>query len=162
MASVMMFNRSEAPARPEVDSYTPPSGESHSQKLRRTGQRDFAFDGVEVCSSTSHSPGPSLWYEINLYRKNSGHLVVDVRFFSKSDAMRDRFHIFEADGFDEVASVLEAYEPANDIEPDINPEDQDMPPAVFVLKAAVLRIRIDEARRQFRDLVGDVLHQLDV
>ena len=158
MASVMLFNRAEAP-KPE---HEPAAPEAHMQRLRRTGKRDYAFEGLEICSSTSHSPGPALWYEINLYRKPIGQYVIDVRFFSKSDAMRDRFHVFEADGLDEVASVLEDYEPGSDVEPDFDPTDADMPHAMFVLKTAVLRIRIDEARRQFRDLVGDILHQLDV
>ena len=158
MASVMLFNRTElrqeAPAQP--------SPEAPMQRLRRTGKRDYAFAGIEICSSTSHGPGPSLWYEINLFRKPAGPYVVDVRFYSKSETMRDRFRVFEAESLDEVASVLEGYEPGYDVEADFNPEDSDMPDAVFVLKAAMLRIRIDEARRQFRDLVGDVLHQLDV
>jgi hypothetical protein len=158
MASVMLFSRAEA--RQEVQVEAAP--ENTTQRLRRSGKRDYAFTGLEICSSTSHGPGPSLWYEINLYRKPTGPYVVDVRFFSKSESMRDRFHAFDADSLDDVASVLESYEPAFDIEPDVNPEDSDMPHALFVLKAAMLRIRIDEARRQFRDLVGDVLHQLDV
>jgi hypothetical protein len=158
MASVMLFNRTET--RQEVE--PEPTPEIPMQRLRRTGKRDYAFVGYEICSSTSHGPGPSLWYEINLYRKPAGPYVVDVRFFSKMETMRDRFQVFDADSLDEIASVLEAYEPSFDIEPDINPEDADMPHAVFVLKAAMLRIRIDEARRQFRDLVGDILHQLDV
>jgi hypothetical protein len=158
MASVMLLNRAET-LKPDNE---PAAPETPRQRLRRTGKRDYAFEGLEICSSTSHSPGPALWYEINLYRKPIGHYVVDVRFFSKSDAMRDRFHVFEADSLEEVASVLEAYEPGFDIEPDIDPQDADLPHALFVLKAAVLRIRIDEARRQFRDLVGDILHQLDI
>jgi len=158
MASVMLFNRAEI--RQEVE--PEPTPEHQMQRLRRTGKRDYAFTGFEICSSTSHSPGPSLWYEINLFRKPAGPYVVDIRFFSKSESMRDRFNVFDADSLDEVASVLENYDPAFDIEPDVNPEETDLPQAAFVLKTAMLRIRMDEARRQYRDLVGDILHQLDV
>lgn len=159
MASVMLFNRAEAVKHEHEPVHTP---EAPLQRLRRTGKRDYAFEGFEICSSTSHGPGPALWYEINLFRKPIGHYVVDVRFFSKIESMRDRFHVFDADGLDEVASLLESYDPGTDVEPDFNAEDAEMPHAVFVLKTAMLRIRLDEARRQFRDLVGDILHQLDV
>ena len=70
--------------------------------------------------------------------------------------------MFDADDLDEVATILENYDPGTDVEPDLNAENADMPHAVFVLKTATLRIRLYEARRQFRDLVGDNLHQLDV
>jgi hypothetical protein len=163
MASVTMLNRSESPAPPESELTSPSYGELRRHTLRRTGQRAFAFEGVEICSSTSHSPGPpAFWYEINLYRRANEQFVVDIRFFSKSDNMRDRFQVVKADGLEEVASILEAYEPAHDIEANVDPEDQDLPASVFALKAATLRMRIDEARRQFRDLVGEVLHQLDI
>ena len=130
-------------------------------RLRRTGKRPFTFDGVEVCSATSHSPGPSLWYEINLYRRANSALVCDVRFFSKVEEMKDRFHVFEADGLSDVIAVLDSYDPATDIGADLNLTDANVPTSEIALHAAVLRMRMDEARRQFSDLVGEILHQLD-
>jgi len=130
-------------------------------KLQRTGQRPLVFEGVEVCSATTHSPGPSLWYEINLYRKQSGSLVIDVRFFGKSEDIKDRCRTFFADGLDEVAHVLEGYDPALDIDADIPVHDESVPVSVIALHAAMIRMRLDEARRQFADLSGEILHQLD-
>ncbi len=60
--------------------------------------------------------------------------------------MRNRFHVFDANGLDEVATILEGYDLASLVEPDFNAEDADMPHAVFVLKTAMLRIHLDEAR----------------
>lgn len=162
MSPVTLFARGEgeSPAPEAGLSYTFP--EAPRIKLRRTGQRPLVFEGTEICSATTHAPGPSLWYEINLYRKKSGQLVVDVRFFSKIEAMKDRFATFFADDLDEVAHVLETYEPAADVTADMPLDDDDVPTAQIAVQAAAVRLRMDEARRQFADLVGEILHQLDV
>lgn len=164
MSPVTLFSR-DASAQENVEQMAAPISAFApipQVKLHRTGKRPYVFEGVEVCSATTHSPGPSLWYEINLYRKQAGSLVIDVRFFGKADDMKDRFRTFFADGLDEVAYTLETYDPAQDIDADVPVSDELVPVSVIALRAAVIRMRLDEARRQFADLTGEILHQLDV
>jgi hypothetical protein len=164
MSPVTLFSRTDGDAASADTTGTPFTAfqDSPRIKLRRTGQRPLVFEGVEVCSATTHAPGPSLWYEINLFRKKAGSIVIDVRFFSKTDAMKDRFATFFADDFDEVAHILESYQPAADVTADIPLDDDGIPTGEIALQAAVVRMRMDEAKRQFADLAGEILHQLDV
>jgi hypothetical protein len=164
MAPVTLFSR-DLSASDNVEPIAAPHNvfaEAPKVKLQRTGQRPLMFEGVEVCSATTHSPGPSLWYEINLYRKQAGSLVIDIRFFGKPNDMKDRFRTFFADSLEEVAQILESYDPALDINADVPVNDESVPVSVIALHAAVIRMRLDEARRQFADLTGEILHQLDV
>jgi hypothetical protein len=87
--------------------------------LRRTGERPLSFQGVEVCSAMSYTPGTPLWYEINVYSTSSESFVANVRMFSKSENDKDRFSVYEAGSFDEALFWLENYEPAEDIRADL-------------------------------------------
>jgi 4-coumarate--CoA ligase len=130
--------------------------------LPRTGQRPLVFEGEEIVSATSCAPGPRFWYEINLYRKQDRSLVIDIRFFGKPTELKDRFRSFSADSLDDVTHILETYDPALDIHADIPVHDDSVPVSLIALQAAMVRMQIDEARRQFKDLAGEILHQIDV
>ena len=164
MSPVTLFSR-DAPAPDYAEPMSTPINmfaAAPEVKLHRTGQRPYVFEGVEVCSATTHSPGPSLWYEVNLYRKQSSSLVIDGRFFGKPDDMKDHCRTYFADSLDEVAHVLESYDPAMDIDADVPVNDMNVPISTIALHAAMIRMRLDEARRQFADLTGEMLYQLDV
>ena len=130
--------------------------------LPRTGQRPLVFEGEEIVSATSCAPGPRFWYEINLYRRQDNSLVVNICWFGKPNDLKDRFRAFPVDSLDEVAHVLETYDPAVDIHADIPAHDDQVPVSLVALQAAMIRMQIDEARRQFADLAGEILHQLSV
>jgi hypothetical protein len=129
--------------------------------LRRTGERPLSFQGVEVCSAMSYMPGTPLWYEINVYRTAADSYVANVRMFTKSDNDKDRFSVYEASSFDEAMYWLESYNPAEDIRADLPLDNMDVPVIELGLKAAAVRMRLAEARRQYRDLLGEILFALD-
>ncbi len=129
--------------------------------VRRSGTRPMTFAGVELCSAMSYEPGTPLWYEINIYRTSGRSFVAAVKMFSKSEDERDRFSACEADSLDEIAYWLESYEPAHDIRADIPVDHATMPVIELGIKAAAAGLKLAEARRQYRDLVGEVLYALE-
>ncbi|MGL4636215.1 MAG: hypothetical protein ACRCWF_09560 [Beijerinckiaceae bacterium] len=133
----------------------------HSVSLRRTGERPLVFQGVEICSAMSYIPGAPLWYEINVYRTATESFVANVRMFTRSENDKDRFSACEADSFEEAIMWLEAYEPASDIRADLPLDDADVSVVELSIKAAAMRIRLSEARRQYRDLLGEVLFAVE-
>jgi hypothetical protein len=129
--------------------------------LRRTGERPLAFEGVEVCSAMSYSPGTPLWYEINVYRTTAESFVANVRMFTKSENDKDRFSAYEASSFDEALFWLENYDPAEDIRADLPLDSGDVPVVELGLKAAAMKMKLSEARRQYRDLLGEVFYAVE-
>lgn len=139
-----------------------PFGETEIITIRQTGGRPLEFKGSELLTATSHSPGPSLWYEVYVWRAASGGFVVHIRMFAKSERMKDRFRVFQVDSTDELAHLLETYDTSKDIDADIPVDDKDVHVAEIALQAAALRMKVDEAARQFGDLVGEILHSLEL
>lgn len=131
-------------------------------RIKRSGARPFQFEGTELYSTMSYMPGTPLWYEVNLYRTTDGTFVIDIRMFTKSTDEGDRFTVLTAQNVAEVQEALETYEPAFDVNPgSFDPGAEDTPIADLALATARLRLRIAEARRQFRDLAGELLYKLD-
>ncbi len=139
----------------------PNAPSSHTFQLRRTGGRPVRFAGVELCTAMSFGPGAPFWYEVNIFRTHDQQFVVDVRHFTKRDGEQDRFSVFTTASFEDAIQVLETYEPAADIRVDLPVDDESVPLAELGLHAASLRLKIGEARRQFRTLVGEILYELD-
>jgi hypothetical protein len=129
--------------------------------LRRSGARPMNFVGSELCSAMSYEPGTPLWYEVALFRTAAQSYVANVKMFSKSEDEKDRFTAYEAESFDEALAWLESYEPANDIRIDLPFDRSDMPPVELGIRAAAASMRLAEARRQYRDLIGEVLFELE-
>ncbi|MEO0498058.1 MAG: hypothetical protein AAF141_11950 [Pseudomonadota bacterium] len=133
------------------------------QRLRRTGQRPMSFTGRELCSAMSYASGTPLWYEINLYQTDDDDFVVDVRMFSKSENERDIHRAHRVSTVDAMFEWLEGHDPILDIESDCMTLSSDtMSPTEVALRAADIRMRVDEGRRQYRDLVGQILYDLDI
>ncbi len=131
-------------------------------RLRRTGARPLNFVGTEICSATSYAVGPSLWCEINLHATDQDRFVADIRMFFKSENIADVFTVQEAESIDEAVSLLEAFDPGSHLAVDLPIGNLDVPAIEIALKAAELRLRLEEARGQYRDLLGEVLYDLEV
>lgn len=156
----------QAPEPPAVIPEPPrpasPFGETEVVTVRQTGGRPLEFKGSELLTATSHSPGPSLWYEIYVWRTVAGGFVVQIRMFAKSERMKDRFRVFQVDSVEELAHLFETYDTSKDIDADIPVDDKNVHVAEIALQAAALRMKVDEGARQFADLVGEILHSLEV
>jgi hypothetical protein len=129
--------------------------------LRRSGARPMTFAGAELCSAMSYEPGTPMWYEINIYRTAARSYVANVKMFSKSEDEKDRFAAYEAENFDEVLAWLETYEPANDIRISLPFDDPQTPMVELGIRAAAASMKVAEARRQYRDLMGEVFFALE-
>lgn len=170
MSSITILETTSAPAIAEVmdmggadeagGNVTPLPTNARSFTLKRTGGRPMVFEGQEVCASTSHSIGPSLWYEVNIYQKTDGAYIVEVKMFTKSESTKDQFSVYEAYTLDDVATVLEEHDPAGDVDGSLLKFDDPVAPGRFALKAASFRLQIEEASHQYKDLVGEILFQL--
>jgi len=129
--------------------------------LRCTGSRSRIFSGTLMCSAISYVPGNAFWYEISLYSQVSGSYVVTVKRFTHDEEGIDLFRVFDADDMDSLVSALEDYEPADDFDgSQLGLDDMSASANEIALKAVGLRLKIEEARRQYGDLVGEILYQL--
>ncbi|MEM6942182.1 MAG: hypothetical protein AAF565_00330 [Pseudomonadota bacterium] len=137
------------------------SAETESYWLQRTGRRPLAFSGSELCMAMSYVPGSRFWYEVNIYRASEGGFVVRVDMRSKAEGDIEMHDAWECPSFGEVMDSLEAYDAANDIRIDIDPDDPDLSAADMAAHALAIRARAEDARRQFRSLVGELLHELE-
>lgn len=136
--------------------------EGHSFKLKQTGGRPVQFRGIELCSAMSYVPGTPLWYEINIYKTEESDFVTDVRMFTKDENERDVFRVERSYSLADVFDYLEKYDAANDVDASsVDLGSSHLSVANLSLSAASLRIRVEEARGQFRDLVGQILYQLE-
>lgn len=171
MSSITILEQPSAPSisevmdagnsMPDAENVTAlPTSPPDQFTLKRTGGRPMIFEGREVCASTSHSVGPSLWYEVNIYEKTDGSYVVEVKMFTKSESTKDQFNIYEAYSLDDVAAMLEEHDPAGDVDGSLLKFDADVTPGRFALQAASFRLQIEEATHQYKDLVGEILFQL--
>jgi hypothetical protein len=131
-------------------------------KLRRTGKRARTFNGTLLCTAMSYKPGYPFWYEISLYRENGGGFVVTVKMFTRSEDERDLFHVFNAPDFDSLVLLLESYDPAHDLEAvNLGIDDTALSSCEVALRGIALRLKIDEARRQYGDIAGEILYEID-
>jgi hypothetical protein len=129
--------------------------------LRCTGSRSRVFSGQLMCSAISYIPGNAFWYEISLYHQNSGAYVVTIKRFTHDEEGIDLFRVFDADDMDSLVSTLEDYEPADDFDASqLGIDDMTASANIVALRAVGLRLKIEEARRQYGDLVGEILYQL--
>ncbi|MEL7348560.1 MAG: hypothetical protein AAFN17_12440 [Pseudomonadota bacterium] len=129
--------------------------------IQRTGRRPLAFSGSELAMGISYIAGTPFWYELNIYRKTDGGFVVRLDMINKSENDPNRYHAWECGGFAEVMDTLEAYDAANDIRIDIAPDDPSLGLADLASHALAIRMRAEEARRQYRGLIGELLHEIE-
>ncbi|MGF1453881.1 MAG: hypothetical protein ACFB6R_00745 [Alphaproteobacteria bacterium] len=129
--------------------------------LRRTGARPYRFQGTEICSAVGWAEKLAVWHEINIFQSVAGKVIVDVRVFRKSPTERDLFHVEERESIEDAISFLESYDPTQDVLVDIPLDDPAISLAELSLNGIVLRQRIDQTRRQYDALLGDLLHEIE-
>lgn len=132
-----------------------------SHTLRRTGGRPISFAGVQLTMAMDYAPGCEMWFEINLYRTAEERYVADVRNFKRDADEQDCFSVYEADSLDAALAALEGHDPANHIAIGFDLEAADASLADLTFRALALRVRVENARRQYRTLLGQVLYDLD-
>jgi hypothetical protein len=138
-----------------------PHREPRSFSLKRTAKRPRAFDGFELCTSTSYSSAPPFWFEINAYKTTDEVYVLEVKTLYKDEELRDRFFVWDFDTAENLVDFLEVYDPIKGMHlPWAALNDKDAPAAILALGGYQLRLHVEEARRQFADLVGEVLFEI--
>jgi hypothetical protein len=150
-----------APLQAMHDELTKAFGPRH-KVLKRSGARPLAFDGMLIAEASSHTAGTRMWYEINLFRSDAGGYVAEVKLFLKPVEQKD---VFRAEAFADLATMtdwLEAHDPAHDAVVDRETADSQVPLVVAALGAVKMRQAVDEARREYRYLVGELLYALGV
>jgi hypothetical protein len=156
--------RKNKPARPlqaMQDEISKAFGPRH-KVLKRSGMRPLAFDGTLIAEASSHTARTRMWYEINLYRSDAGGYIAEVKLYLKPIEQKD---VFRAEAFADLASMtawLEAHDPAHDAVVDCETADGQVPLVVAALGAVKMRQAMDEARREYRYLVGELLYALGV
>jgi hypothetical protein len=129
--------------------------------LRRTGLRPLAVQSREIASAMSFQPGGApFWYEVNLHQTASGTYLIDIRRFEKSETATDFFRVIEVVDMDAVIETLETFDPAGDIVPKMD-LGASRATIELAIEAASLKLLMLESRRQFQELVGEILHGLD-
>lgn len=128
-------------------------------KLKRFGKKPLYFFGVEVAMAMSFTPNVPYWYELNLYRSDSGFAVAIKRFHQSPD-VRDLFRAYECRSFDDVVELIEGYEPAEDLTGMTNGANGAMCAVECAQLAMVLKSSIGDIRSHFRELAGEFLCEL--
>lgn len=141
--------------------HAPTTGQVAPFSIKCMGRRPLAFHGIELCMAMSYVPGAPMWFEINIYRTHAEGFVVSVRHFHRDEDQHDIVRAWEQADFEAVMTTLEGYDPATDLRIDVDPADPKLTLPDVAMQALALRTRTAEARRQYRALVGEILHDLE-
>jgi hypothetical protein len=128
--------------------------------LRRSGMAPIKFAGQNLLMATSYCTGPSLWHEVNVYKGSAEAFAVDIRTFFKREGERDVFFAAECGSLEEAIMIIEGHDATSAIAMNSRMASIETPLHEVVMDAVYLRLRIEEARRQYSDLVGEVLYDL--
>jgi hypothetical protein len=129
--------------------------------LKRVGQKPLSFMGVETAMAMSFMPGAPSWYEINLYKTSDGGVVAAVKLFHRDEDAADLCRAWEFSDLGAAVSHLESFDPAADIRVDVEPDDPALSLPEMAAHALALRAKAEEARRQYRTILGELLHDLE-
>jgi hypothetical protein len=138
-----------------------PEAMAMSFSLKRVGAKPLSFHGSELAMVMNFSPTAPSWYEIAIYRTTEQRFVAVVKLFYSSSEEQDVARAWEFDDFGAVVTHLEAYDPADDVRVDVQPDDPSLSLPEMAAHALALRARAAEARRQYRALLGEILHELE-
>lgn len=152
------FNQLAEPAYGESPMATSQAAEF---TLKRVGARPMTFAGSELCMAMSFVPGAPYWYEINVYRTVDQKFVLAIKKFHKEEDQTDFCRAWSFDDFGALMQQMEQFDPAIDVPVDIAPDDPSLTGSEMAAHALALRAKAAEARRQYRSLVGEVLHELE-
>ncbi|SEA37258.1 hypothetical protein [Rubrimonas cliftonensis] len=144
------------------DAPAPMMGGPEAHAIKRVGAKPLRFHGAELAMSMSFVPGAPCWYEIQLFRTIDQRFVAAVKLFFRDEGEQDVIRAWEFDDFGGLVAHLEAFDPADDVRVDVQPDDPTLSLPEMAAHALALRARAAEARRQYRSLLGEILHDLDV
>ncbi len=128
--------------------------------LRKSGSRPLSFTGRHLGSANGYRLGTPLWHELNLYQTEEGHVIADIRVFSKAAGARDQFHVHVADSIEDALHFFESFDARQDVQAEFDPADPQLAPAELMVQAAMLKYRIAEAASQYRAVLATFLHGL--
>ncbi len=129
--------------------------------LKRVGQKPLTFHGVETAMAMSFMPGAPSWYEITLYKAADGRIIAAVKLFHRDEDAADLCRAWEFGEIGAAVSHLEAFDPAADIRVDVEPDDPSLSLPEMAAHALALRAKAAEARRQYRTILGELLHDIE-
>lgn len=129
-------------------------------RLRRSGQRPLEFGGQNLAMAMSYQIGTPFWFELNLYRAGEYQFVSEIKLFYKSDDEIDQFYADRFDSFDGLMDHLERFDAASIVRSSLPENPAQLSLNELTARALETRAIAAEARRQYRGLVGQLLHEL--
>ncbi len=144
------------------DAPAPMTGGPEAFAIKRVGAKPLRFHGAELAMSMSFVPGAPCWYEIQLFRTNDQRFIAAVKLFFRDEGEQDVIRAWEFDDFGGLVAHLESFDPADDVRVDVQPDDPTLSLPEMAAHALALRARAAEARRQYKSLLGEILHDLNV
>ncbi|MGL4488292.1 MAG: hypothetical protein ACRCU5_02480 [Rhizobiaceae bacterium] len=127
--------------------------------VRRHGAPPLRFNGELLFSETSYRSGPSLWYEINLYRRAKAGYVLETKCFKKDSEHKDILRAEQCASIGDVIRFIENYDTRGDVDASLDVVSK-MATADLVLNAVVLRQKLDEAASEYGDVAMLLLETL--
>lgn len=128
--------------------------------LRRTGQLPYTFHPVaQLGFATSYCVDLPIWYEINLWLDTNNRYVINIRRFAKADDEQDIHVVLEASSHDETLSLLEKYDPLNDITVNVD-FSEPMSLAALTLNGLVLCRDIEITRKQYYGVLSELFSEM--
>lgn len=144
----------------DLDAWTGDSPETFV--LRRNGARPVQVHGVEVCSAVGDTGDGWLWYEIRIIRCVDGRFALAVSARKRAPRERDEHRLWFLSSFADCIAQLEAYDPQGDVPVLLDVSPDGVSEGALALQATDLRLRLSDAQRRFKTLLGELLYELDV
>ncbi|MEM6932173.1 MAG: hypothetical protein AAF526_01170 [Pseudomonadota bacterium] len=135
--------------------------EAENFVLRRHGQRPLAFQGSELAMASSYVAGCAAWYELNIYKTVENDFVVRVHMYSNAPQQPEQTDAWRCAGLIEVFDTIEAWDASRTVRIELLPEEASLSVGELAASAVSIRSRIEEARHQYRTIVGEMLMDLD-
>jgi len=130
--------------------------------LRRTGRKPIRFTGWQIVEVLGASETGSQWYDLTVYRSDSGEVIVEL---VARRRMIDEQDLSRVEVFGSLAAAgawLEAYPCASDVPIPTALAAADGPMAIAVLQLVQLRQRIARITEEYHGLLSDVFEVLDI
>lgn len=133
---------------------------ARSHRFARLGQRPLVFNGSMLAMAMSFSPEIPYWYEINIYRTDSGQFALVLKHFFQSQDEQDYVQSWMFDDLEAAFAALENYDAAADVR--VHGEKlTDMAPAELAAHAYALQAQVASRRAHWASLVGELLSEVE-
>jgi hypothetical protein len=136
------------------------TGEPRRHEIRRDGLSPIVFEGHLLAEATSRIPSSRIWYDIAAYARMDGGFVMGMQVCRQGGGERDILWARQFPTVTDLSVYLETHDPARDVMPADDLTDGKIATAEAMIRAVGLRQRIDEARRAYQSVVGDLLTEL--